>query len=411
MCGIAGKVYFNRERKVLEETLHAMTDIIKHRGPDGMGLYINGNTGYAMRRLMIVDPETGNQPLYNEDGSVAVIQNGEIYNYKELREELIGKGHKFSTASDTEVIAHAYEEWGSDCPKHLNGMFAFAVHDSRNNTQFFARDRLGIKPFFYFTDSEKFMFASEIKSLLQDEEFPKRLNKKGVWDYFSFGYIPAPNSIFEGLHKLEPGCSIIIKDGKMDVRRYWELDGQIESEINDENELIERFEDLLFTSVKDRLMSDVPFGAFLSGGVDSSIVVALMSKAMNNPVKTFSIGFDEFGYNELDKAKIVSDICKTDHHVSIVKADAVDVLPKLALQYDEPFADSTALPTYYLSKMARQEVTMCLSGDGGDELFGGYNRYLPYANGSTDALLPGLQGTASLLSKMIPFGTPGKNKL
>ncbi len=411
MCGITGKIYHNREKNVSERDLHAMADCMIHRGPDGEGILLNGNVGFAMRRLTIIDLETGNQPIYNEDGAIGVVQNGEIYNFKEVREELTSKGHKFSTASDTEVLVHAYEEWGTDSPKHLNGMFAFAINDSRNNTQFFARDRLGIKPFFWYLDADKFMFASEIKALLQDSEFPGELNEEGVWDYFSFGYVPAPGSIFKGLHKLEPGCSLTLKDGKVKIERYWELDAQAESKVTDEDSLLEELEELLFKSVEERLVSDVPFGAFLSGGIDSSLVVAMMSRAMDMPVKTFSIGFEEFGYNELDKARIVSDLYKTDHHEYIVKADAVEILPKLARQYDEPFADSSALPTYYLSKMARQEVTMCLSGDGGDELFGGYNRYLPYVNGASGELPAALKSPAKFLSGLIPFGTPGKNKL
>ncbi|MCH8304906.1 MAG: asparagine synthase (glutamine-hydrolyzing) [Candidatus Marinimicrobia bacterium] len=411
MCGIAGKIYYDRQRSVAESDLHAMADCLIHRGPDGEGILLNNNVGFAMRRLVVIDPKTGNQPIYNEDGSIGVVQNGEIYNYKEVRDELRSKGHKFETESDTEVIVHAYEEYGKDCPKHLNGQFAFAINDSKTKTQFLARDRLGIKPLFWYSDSDKFMFASEVKSLIQDDDFPAALDEEGVWDYFSFGYVPTPKSIFKGLNKLEPGCSLTLKDGKITIDRYWELESNEESEISDETELLSILEGLLQKSVEERLVSDVPFGAFLSGGVDSSLVVALMAKSMNLPVKTFSIGFEEFGYNELDKARIVSKLFKTEHHEYIVKADAVDILPKLAIQYDEPFADSSALPTYYLSKMAREEVTMCLSGDGGDELFGGYNRYMPYSNGGRGEL-PGIfKLPARIISNLIPFGTRGKNRL
>lgn len=410
MCGIAGKVYYDRQRRVTESDLHAMADCLIHRGPDGEGILLSNNAGFAMRRLTIIDPETGNQPIYNEDGSIGVIQNGEIYNYKEVRDKLRSKGHKFETASDTEVIVHAYEEYGKDCPKHLNGQFAFAINDSKTNTQFLARDRLGIKPFFYYSDSDKFMFASELKALIQDDDFPAILDQEGVWDYFSFGYVPTPQSIFKGLRKLPPGCSLILKDGKVTIDRYWTLEANEESDITDETELLSILEGLLQKSVEDRLVSDVPFGAFLSGGIDSSLIVALMAKTMNMPVKTFSIGFEEFGYNELDKARIVSKLFKTEHYEYIVKADAVDILPKLAMQYDEPFADSSALPTYYLSKMAREEVTMCLSGDGGDELFGGYNRYLQYTN-VTDKLPTIVKAPVKAMSDILPFGTRGKSRL
>jgi len=411
MCGIAGKVYYDRQRPVAESDLHAMADCLLHRGPDGEGILLKNNAGFAMRRLAIIDLKTGNQPIYNEDGTIGVVQNGEIYNYKEVRDELRSKGHNFATDSDTEVIVHAYEEYGKDCPNHLNGQFAFAINDTKTDTQFLARDRLGIKPLFWYSDTEKFMFASELKSLIQDNDFPAILDEEGVWDYFSFGYVPTPKSIFEGVNKLEPGCSLTLRDGIIIIDRYWKLEANEELDISDESELLSILEGLLQKSVEDRLVSDVPFGAFLSGGIDSSLVVALMAKTMNMPVKTFSIGFEEFGYNELDKARIVSDLFNTEHHEYIVKADAVTILPKLAIQYDEPFADSSALPTYYLSKMAREEVTMCLSGDGGDELFGGYNRYLRYANGGASELPAIFRQPAKMISNLMPHGTSGKNRL
>ncbi|MFQ5709115.1 MAG: asparagine synthase (glutamine-hydrolyzing) [bacterium] len=374
MCGICGVSYFDRAYQVDEPLILSMCDAIQHRGPDDDGWYVKGNTAVGMRRLSIIDLATGHQPISNEDGTIWIVFNGEIYNYLELRTDLEKKGHKFRTRTDTEAIVHAYEEYGDDCPSKLNGMFGFAIFDERRQTLFLARDRLGIKPLYYYCDSRKFAFASELKSILQIKDVPRNVDLQALDIFMTFEYIPAPHSILQNISKLPPGHTLTLRDGKLHVKRYWEL--QFDEKQVDENELSEQLLDLLQDAVKIRLMSDVPLGAFLSGGIDSSSVVALMSRSMNQPVKTFSIGFEESSYNETNYARTIANLFQTEHHEFTIQPNALELTEKLIAHLDEPFGDFSIFPTYLVSKMARDYVTVVLSGDGGDELFAGYDTYI-----------------------------------
>ncbi len=376
MCGITGIFNFAKKNKVDKRVLKQMTDAIKYRGPDHGDYFIDDYIGLGYRRLAIIDlSKEGNQPIYNEDKSICIVFNGEIYNFHELRTILEQKKHKFSSNTDTETIVHAYEEFGIDCVKYLRGMFAFAVWNSNKQELFIARDRIGKKPLFYYTDSERFVFGSELKCLMQDKAIPKKIDKKSISLYFSYGYVPSPNSVFTGIKKLMPGHTLIIdKKGKMKINEYWDL--KYEPEIKSEKEWCGLIKNKVQEAVKLRLISDVPLGAFLSGGIDSSIIVSQMSQLSKSSVKTFSIGFEEEEFSELKYAKLIAEKYKTDHHEFIVKPDAVKILPKLVWLYNEPYSDSSALPSYYVAEMTRKHVTVALNGDGGDESFGGYDRYL-----------------------------------
>ncbi|MFQ5636708.1 MAG: asparagine synthase (glutamine-hydrolyzing) [bacterium] len=374
MCGICGVTFFDRERLVNEHIVERMCEVIRHRGPDEGGLKIQGHVGIGMRRLSIIDLVTGRQPISNEDGRIWIVFNGEIYNHQELRQELEKKGHRFRTHCDTEAIVHAYEEYGEDCPKKLNGMFGFAIWDQKKQSLFLARDRLGIKPLYYYLDSEKFAFGSELKSILQVPGVPREVDLQALDMYLTFEYVPSPHSIFKGIFKLPPGQSLTLRDGKIQLREYWDL--HYDEKQVDERQLCEQLVELLQDAVKIRLMSDVPLGAFLSGGIDSSAIVALMSRAMDRPVKTFSIGFKEATYNESDYARIVANHYKTEHHEFTIETHALELTEKLIRHLDEPFGDFSIFPTYLVSQIARDYVTVALSGDGGDELFGGYDTYL-----------------------------------
>lgn len=375
MCGITGIVYKDTSEKVSFEMLSRMCGTIKHRGPDDTGLFTWKNAGIGMTRLSIIDLEGGHQPVHNEDETVWIVFNGEIYNYAELRSYLSGKGHTFYTSSDTESIVHLYEEHGEDCVKYLRGMFAFAIWDIRAGSLFMARDRMGIKPFYYYHDGGKIVFGSEIKAIMACEGVPCKLNPQSLVYYMPFGYVPDPDSMFLNIHKLPPGHSMTYCKGRAKIQRYWDIEYKPERSRSEEF-YIERILELLEEAVKIRLMSEVPLGAFLSGGIDSGMVVALMAKNMGEPVKTFSIGFEYEKYNELQYARAVAKKYGTDHHEEIVNPDAESVLQMLVNQFDEPFADSSAIPTFYVSRMAKKWVTVALSGDGGDELFGGYGHYL-----------------------------------
>jgi asparagine synthase (glutamine-hydrolysing) len=327
-----------------------------------------------MRRLAIIDLQTGRQPIHNEDESVWVVLNGEIYNYRELRVELEARGHRFYTNTDTEAIVHAYEEYGIDVPKRLRGMFAFALWDARHERLLLARDRVGKKPLLYSINGSRLVFASEFQALLCHPDVSREINPEAISDYLSFLCVPAPQTAFRAIRKLEPGHTLVWQRGEVKIERYWSLD--FTSKINiSEAEAGERAIELLRDAVRVRLMSDVPLGAFLSGGIDSSAVVALMSEMSSTRVKTFSIGFDEKDFSEIHHARRVAERFDTEHHEFIVRPDAIDVLPALVRHYGEPYADSSAIPTYYLSKMTRQHVTVALNGDGGDECFAGYERY------------------------------------
>jgi asparagine synthase (glutamine-hydrolysing) len=377
MCGIAGIVEWSGARPE-QRLLQAMTDRIRHRGPDGEGHYAFGNLGFGHRRLSIIDVAAGKQPMCNEDGTVWITFNGEIYNYQELRRELLARGHRFTTQSDTEVIVHGFEEWGEKLVPRLRGMFAFAVFNQTTGELLLARDHFGIKPLVYYADSERFLFASEIKALLADERVDAGIDTAALADYFDYGYVPAPKSILQRVHKLLPGHFI-----KLNVRRhepivqqrYWHLDYSNPLESVTESEASAEIQRLLDESVRGQMVSDVPLGAFLSGGIDSSAVVAMMARASPTPISTFSIGFREERFSETQFARMVAVANKTEHHEFTVTPDITALLPRLVAHFDEPFSDASAVPTYYLCEMARKHVTVSLSGDGGDELFAGYDRY------------------------------------
>lgn len=376
MCGIAGIVYQNGQGYVSEETLHGMTATMVYRGPDDEGYYVKRHVGFGFRRLSIIDLETGHQPISNEDGTVWTILNGEIYNFRELRKQLESLGHTFRTHSDSEVLVHLYEEYGIHCVKFLRGMFAFAIYDERADKVFLARDRFGKKPLYYLNDGRRLVFGSELKAILEAGAVSRDVNLRSVALYFTYGYVTGTDSIFSGISKCPPAHSIEFDcaTGNLRLQRYWSPDFKPDYSVS-ELEWKERIRDKLRESVRCRLISDVPLGAFLSGGIDSSSIVAMMSQISDHPVKTFSIGFKEAAYNELEYAREVARMYETDHYEHILDPESVDLLPKLVRAFDEPFSDASAIPTYYVSKLAREHVTVCLSGDGGDELFAGYNYY------------------------------------
>jgi asparagine synthase (glutamine-hydrolysing) len=376
MCGIAGLIYTDKSRPIEPDLVECMCTVIHHRGPDEWGAHVQGPVGLGMKRLRIIDLAGGRQPMPNEDRSIWIVFNGEIYNFRELRASLEARGHRFCTSSDTETIVHAYEEYGEDCVNHLRGMFAFGIWDDRQKRLFLARDRFGKKPLHYLHDPRKLVFGSEIKSILQHADVRPGVNRPAIVNYLAYGYTPDPDTLFKGISKLPPGHTLTWVDGKIAVNPYWDLRFAPDQPPRDENYYLEEVDRLLHEAVRIRLVSDVPLGAFLSGGIDSSLVVAMMARQTDAPVKTFSIGFDEEKYNELAYARMVAERYGTDHYEEIVKPDADEVISDLIRVFDEPFADSSAIPTYYVSRLARSQVTVALSGDGGDELFAGYDRYL-----------------------------------
>lgn len=387
MCGICGVLNFDREDHVLESDIRCMCKVITHRGPDDEGIFVKKNIGIGMRRLSIIDLSTGRQPISNEDGTIWIVFNGEIYNHQEIRQELIKKGHRFKTKSDTESILHAYEEYGEDCPQKLNGMFGFGIWDGRKNRLFLARDRLGIKPLYYYKDHKRLIFGSELKSILQIKNVPRTVNLKALDNFLTFEYVPAPLSIFKGISKLQPAHSLTWDNGDTRIKNYWNFSFKPNS--SSEDEICEEFRELLRDSVKIRLMSDVPLGAFLSGGLDSSTIVAFMADLVNQPVKTFSIGFKDSSYNELRYAKIIANKFQTEHHEFTIEPSAIDLTENLVKNYvDEPFGDFSLFPTYLVSKMAREYVKVVLSGDGGDELLAGYDAYIAHKFGTYYLKLP-----------------------
>ena len=377
MCGITGIYHFNKERSVDKSQLKRMTDIIRHRGPDSDGFYLNGNIGLGHRRLSIIDLSTGDQPMFNNDKSISIIFNGEIYNYIELRQELIQKGHKFRTTSDTEVAIKSYEEWGFDCQNKFNGMWAFALWDERKKHLFLSRDRIGEKPLHYTIYNNSLIFGSEIKSLFA-YGIPKRFETELIEIYLVLTYIPAPYTFYKDIKKLLPGHYLLIKNENVEEKKYWDL-----PEIDEDNmftnkgKIYDKFDYLLKDSVKIRMRSDVPFGAFLSGGLDSSSIVALMSEISNFPVKTFTIGFDDTNFDESALAQEVAKKFNTEHFRGTVTPDKFEEsLERIVFHYDEPFGDSSAIPTGYVSKFAADKVKMVLTGDGGDEVLSGYRGYI-----------------------------------
>ncbi|MGA2482962.1 MAG: XrtA/PEP-CTERM system amidotransferase [Candidatus Acidiferrales bacterium] len=374
MCGICGIFEYERRDDLPSEAVHRMNQTMIHRGPDDGGVFTGPGIGLGHRRLSIIDLAGGHQPMSNEDSTVWVLLNGEIYNYPELRAELLGRGHKFTTKSDTEAIVHLYEDYAEECFAKLRGMFSIALWDSRNRKLVLARDRVGKKPLFYAADRKRILFGSELKALLAADSLPREMDEQALSDYFSFGYIPAPKTIYRTVRKVMPGHYLVASANGVRESCYWDLSfGHVEQRsVSEWGELL-RHE--LCEATRIRLMSDVPLGAFLSGGIDSSSVVAMMSGLMKRAVTTCSIGFQEEKYNEAEYAQQVSKLFQTDHHEETVEPHAIEIVDKLAWHYDEPFADSSAIPTYYVSKIARAHVTVALGGDGGDENFAGYRRY------------------------------------
>jgi asparagine synthase (glutamine-hydrolysing) len=379
MCGIAGVVSATRESNISEALVRHMCDQIVHRGPDDEGIYVADGAGLGMRRLSIIDLAGGHQPVFNEDRSAWIVFNGEIFNFLELRPELEKRGHRLVTKSDTETIIHLYEDFGSDCVKKLRGMFGLAIYDKNKRKLTLARDRLGKKPLHYALHNGKLYWASEIKSILAVAPELAEVNSQGLLEYLWYGYVPDPITAFTGIQKLPPGHLLEFENGEIHVRQYWELPEYGTQSPASEEECLEELERRLFEATKIRLISDVPLGAFLSGGTDSSTVVAMMARASSGPVKTFSIGFKKDDFNESDYARIVAKKFGTDHHEMILEPDVVNTVEHLTSSLEEPFGDSSMLPTYYVSQMARKHVTVALSGDGGDEIFAGYDRYSIHA--------------------------------
>ncbi|MDP1928350.1 MAG: amidotransferase 1, exosortase A system-associated [Thiobacillus sp.] len=377
MCGITGIFDTRGASEISRELLHTMNETQFHRGPDEGGLHLEAGVGLGHRRLSIIDLSSGQQPLFNEDGSVVVVFNGEIYNFQELVPELEALGHVFRTHSDTEVIVHAWEAWGEACVARFRGMFAFALWDRNLDTLFVVRDRFGVKPLYYaFLDSGEFIFGSELKALMAHPGLTRTIDPCAVEEYFAYGYVPEPRTIFKGAYKLPPGFTLTLKRGQAPAvpKQYWDMPFTpvaVKDEASAMDELVERLKD----SIRLRMIADVPLGAFLSGGVDSSAVVAMMATQSDTPVNTCSIGFDDPAFNEIEFAQQVADRYHTHHHVETVAADDFGLVDKLANVYDEPYADSSALPTYRVCELARKHVKVALSGDGGDEHFAGYRRY------------------------------------
>jgi asparagine synthase (glutamine-hydrolysing) len=377
MCGIFGCFGLNGSRERAQELIARMASAIIHRGPDDSGAYFDSALAFGMRRLSIIDVTGGHQPIANEDETIWVVCNGEIYNFKELRDELEKRGHAFRTQSDTEVIVHLYEDLGVDLFQRLRGMFAIAIWDAQRKRLILARDRLGKKPLYVARFPGRLLFASEIKSILADRTVSRELNFSALNEYLALGYVPAPLTLFKGIEKVSPGHYVLCERDQVSEHSYWNLDPEKIDHLPEE-EWIERVREKLYEAIRIRLVSDVPLGAFLSGGIDSSAIVAAMARMTDRPVKTYSIGFegeDSF-YNELPYAAIVARAFGTDHHEIVVRPDTAELLPKLIWHMDEPIADSAFITTYLVSRLAAQSVKVILSGVGGDELFGGYRRYL-----------------------------------
>ncbi len=381
MCGIVG---FNWEDRIF---LKKACESLKHRGPDQLGYYNEKNISLGHTRLSIIDlSERGKQPMTNEDDALYIIFNGEIYNFQDLRLELEKKGHKFKSNTDTEVILHAYEEWNQDCVQKFNGMFAFSIYNKKNKTVFIARDRLGVKPLFYYYKNSKFIFASEIKAILQDPTVGREINPEALDYFLTLAYIPSPYTVFKNIFQLLPGHFLIYKNNQLTIKKYWDL--QFNQQESSERSLLKEMGIIMEDAVKKRMISDVPLGLFLSGGIDSSLIAFLM-KQFSPDLKTFSIGFENEEFDETPYAKKIAYHLDTDHKEFFVKPDAISILPKIIYHFDQPFADPSALPTYYLSELTRGHVTVALSGDGADELFAGYRRYYAAYLNNKVRLIPG----------------------
>jgi asparagine synthase (glutamine-hydrolysing) len=403
MCGIVGKVDF--AGPVDAGLLRRMCAVMEHRGPDSRGVFVENGIGLGVQRLAIIDIAGGIQPMFNEDRTAAVVLNGEIYNFEQLRERLMRQGHVFSSRADTEVLVHLYEDLGPKMVSQLRGMFAFAIWDARKRQLFCARDRVGKKPLFWARRGSRIWFASEIRALLQDRELDREIDLSALNAYLAYKYVPHPLCAFASIRKLPPACTLTVTEDGEHVERYWMLDYSQKLVDVRVEELEERLWQQIREATRVRLMSEVPLGAFLSGGVDSSAVVAAMAEQMSQPVKTFSIGFTDRAFDELPHARLVAERFGTDHHEFLVEPKAVEMLPKLARHYGEPFADSSAIPSFALSELTSRYVTVALNGDGGDESFGGYDRYLigdkaPYLN-----WLPGpLRRRAAVAARLLGGG-------
>lgn len=373
MCGIVG--ILNKDRSAVDKNLiKSMSRVLRYRGPDEEGFYWDSWIGFGIQRLKVIDLKTGSQPIHNEDGSVWTVFNGAIYNYQELHNILKCKGHKFYTVSDTETILHAYEEWGDRFLQHLNGIYGFALWDKTEQRLLLVRDRLGVKPLYYYETPNMLVFASEIKALLLHPAVKREIDFDAFNNYLSLAYVPAPLTMFKNTKKLLPGHMLIWQGGITKIKQYWDVSYEVEEGISEQTSL-DRLHSVLKRAVRSQLISDVPLGIFLSGGIDSSILVSLMSQIKERPVTTFSIAYEEDYYNESGYAKLVADHFRTDHYEFLVRSDIFQELPEIVEHLDEPLADAAALPTILLSKLAKEHVTVVLNGAGGDEIFGGYDRY------------------------------------
>ena len=404
MCGIAG-IARASGAPVERETLERMCEAQAHRGPDARGLHCDDGIGLGIQRLRVIDLVTGDQPVHNEDRTVTVVLNGEIYNFRELRRRLSGNGHTLATEGDTEVIVHLYEELGPACVRELHGMFAFALWDSRRRQLLLARDRVGKKPLFYCERPGALSFASELRALMQDPEVPREIDHQALDAYLAYGCVPAPMSAFAGVRKLMPASTLTYRDGAARIERYWRLDYAHKRAHAPAREVEEEIRASIRRAVRSRMVADVPMGAFLSGGIDSSAVVAAMAENSSEPIKTFSIGFEDERFNELPQARLIARKFATDHHELVVRPDAVEMLPKVVRQYGEPFADHSAMPAFYLARFAREHVTVALNGDGGDESFAGYERYTTnLALAELDRLPLALRRAAAAAARGAPLG-------
>jgi asparagine synthase (glutamine-hydrolysing) len=411
MCGIAGIVNAADGRRIEAATIHRMCQAIVHRGPDDEGIFVKDGAGFGMRRLSIIDLAGGHQPVFNEDRSVWVVFNGEIYNFPQLRSELESRGHRLSTHSDTEVIVHLYEEMGRDCVHRLRGMFAFALYDERRRKLLIARDRLGEKPLHYSFDGRRLLFGSEIKAILAVAPELAQVDRPALRQYVQFGYIPDPATCFSQIKKLPPGHLLELEQGKLSVTQYWDFPEYGTHSPASEEECLQELEYRLAEAVKMRLIADVPLGAFLSGGADSSTIVALMARFSSRPVKTFSIGFRQKDFDETPYARLVAQKFGTEHQELILDPDVVSSVETLTHSLEEPFGDASALPTYYVSCLARQHVTVALSGDAGDEIFAGYDRYRVCLQDRSFPWIPGWTRRIyrEHIHKLVPRSMPGRS--
>ena len=406
MCGICG-IYNKRGNKVKSQNIEIMKKMMIHRGPDEEGSFLSGEVGLGFRRLRILDLERGSQPMSNEDGSVKVICNGEIYNYLTLREELKKKGHYFKTRNDVEVIVHLYEEEGFECVKKLRGMFSFVLWDDKNKLIFGARDRFGIKPFYYLDRPEEFIFASEMKGILSLPQVEAEVEPLSLVNYLTFQYVPEPDTMVQGIKKLPPASYFVLKGSSLQIKKYWEV--IFHPQDKPLAYFLEGIQENLREAVKLHTQSDVPWGGFLSGGIDSSIICALIREM--GKVSTFSVGYKEQGYSELEEAKLTAEYLKTDHHQYYISPEEfLKNLPKLVWHFDEPVADPAAISLYFVARMAKEKITVSLSGEGADEVFGGYGIYCePHSLSYFRALPQSMQKGLKYLSGLLPEGTPGKN--